>query len=486
MTALVAPVAFVLLTAGEASYQSEALLLVATPSAAEGVLDQSPPYQEPERLVATEVEVVEGRAVAESTADRLRGQGWQVTATDVSEQVEAAPRGFSSAIEVVGTASQPARARQLTTAVVRAYVRYRAGLRQSELERLESQLTERLAAAEAELAELDGATTRSSTRATAVGQVETVAGWLEEVRLLQSVDTSGVEVVSPASTPDAPAGALSPAAAVLLALAGGLLTGCGIAFVIDLVRDAVRTPQEIAALTPAPILVELPRPSGGQRDVLDVLADPTHPLSSAGRALRVRLESLADHAAPASVLMIGAEDDATDVLAGGVALAASCGRAGLRVMLVADVAVDQTLPGFDRSHDGEIPQVRSTAFANVWSTRATTQPDGSAGLLDAYQSKNVLEALVQNYDVVVIVMPATADVVEAVALGRLVEAVVVVPVLDRTPGRYLQQLITTLGNGGVTIAGLVVSRVVRGRTQRRRGRRGSTTPATRAETAARG
>lgn len=480
VASVVAPLAFIALARGGPTYESESFLLVATPNVAEGIVGQPQPYEDPERRVATEIEVIEGQAVGTRAVDRLREQGVDADLEEVTEQVEAVPRGFSSAVAVVGTATDARRAQQITAAVVDSYVAYRSALQQNQLEQLAERLQRRVSNAEDELTaaaqtgqDEDAPGDGSAARDAALGRYDRVAGWLEEVRVRQSVDSSGVQVISPASTPAEPLAAMPAVVAGLLAMIGGLLFGCGIALVVDLFRDAVRTAKEAETLTSAPILAELPRPRGDRSALVHAVNDPTNPVAAAGRGLRLRLDTLSDGALPETMVLVGAREDATDVFCAGVTLAASCGRVNLKVALVADPVPDVALPtprpavsNGQVATAGPAPEGLPTALPGVWLAPATTRADGLPGLFDAFEPKAALAALGNDFHVVVVVVPPTSEVVEAVALGRLCDAVVVVPVLDRTPGRTLERLVTTLEKGGVPIEGLALSRTYRARRTR--------------------
>jgi uncharacterized protein involved in exopolysaccharide biosynthesis len=473
-TLVLAPLAFLAMTFGPAEYRSEASLLIGTDRIVDGVLGQGGGFEEPERRMATEIEIIEGRVVASRAAEQLAETGWDEPAEELAERVEAAPRGFSRAIEIVGRDEDPARARELTDAFVTAYLDYRREGQVAELAQIEEDLVERLADAEGELETLDtqlaAGENVDGTREVALERYQTTATWLEEVRLLQSGVDSGVEVLSAASAPEEQTGEFPVPAAAALSLGGALLLAVGLALLLDLVRDAVRTREEAERLVQAPILAEVTRPAKGPGARARVLADPGSPTMAAARALRLRLEAGADGVMPRRVLVAGGPEDAEDHHLVGAALAAACGRAGRTTLLAADstsqlglTPLPEPAPGDSARRDidhANAPLARLSALPNVWScpvSSGVNEGSGSAGLLDGFTPAQALEELCRDFDVVVLVPPMDADVFELTSLRRLVDAFALVCSLGRTPGRPLRRMVRTLENNDARIDGLVLT-----------------------------
>jgi capsular polysaccharide biosynthesis protein len=474
VAAVLAPLGFLAMTFGPDTYRSEASLLLGTDRAVDSVLGQGGGFEEPERRMATELELFAGQAVAARAAERLTAEGWNESATELSERVEAAPRGFSRAIEVVGTDTDPQRARELTDAFVLAFLDHRAETQATELATIEEDLQERLVAAQEELSELDtqlvAGETVEATREVALTRYQTTAGWLEEVRLLQAAAGSGLEVLSPASVPETASNAVPPVAAGALAVLGAVLLAAGIALLLDLVRDAVRTRQEAERLVPAPVLVEVPRSTKGSSDLPSVLADPAHPTMAAARALRLRFELLNDGQLPGRILIAGGATETDDALLVGAAFAAACGRAGRRALLVADPSPNlrlPALPGPDLDSQQDVrhpdaPIARMTALEGLWSAPAGVPrraADGEIddGLFDGFMVGRALDALDADFDVTVIVAPAGSGVLELSSFRRLVDRFALVCALGQTSGRPLRQLAQSLQHDDATIDGVVLT-----------------------------
>jgi capsular polysaccharide biosynthesis protein len=469
LTLVLAPLAFGALSLGAEEYESEASLLLGTNRVVDAVLGQGGAFEEPERRMATELEIIRGRVVARGAAERLQEAGWSPAETDpveLAERFEAAPRGFSRAIEFVGTDRSPERARQLTDAFVASYLEYRQGRQARELEAIETDLEERLAIVQEELAGLDD----ELREAAILARYQNTAEWLEEVRLLQANATSGVDVLSEASLPEEPVGALPLAVAVVFTVIGALLLSAGIALVMDLFRDAVRTPAEAERLVPAPVLAHVSQLPSGGAELVDVLSDPGHPVMAAVRGLRLELEGRSGGTMPGRILVTGVVDEAADSLAVGAALAAVSGREGWTTLLVAEPVDDLrigVLPELDPTEGAgrgvanpAAPLARPTSLTNVWTAPAASPADATAstaGLLDGFPIREALDVLARSFDVIVVVPPRTTDVFEVAGLRHFVDVLALVCSLGSTPGRVLRRRVQTLERSEAVIDGVVLT-----------------------------
>lgn len=428
VAAFFGPIAFLVLTDVGGSYQSTGLMQVRQGTVTEGILGQSRSYEEPERRLATELEILGSRAIAQDTAAALAEQGWDVDAEDVSAAVEVAPRGVSSFIEVVGSDVDPDRAQALTAAFIDAYVDYKQQQELGELQRLEQELSMQVADLEADLVALEGpdpAGVVSRERTAALGRIDVLSALLEQVRLRLSVNTSSVEVLAEASAPEQPVATLAPGPAALLSLLGPLLLGYGIAVLLDLVRDPVRTRAEAQALLDAPVLAELDAPP---RDAPADGYDGSARALEAGRLLRLRLRD-ADGAKAATVLVT--TPDAGLLSAAQVAqlLAATAAADNQQVALVG-------LPDQETAAAG--PLVRSVRLSDWLAERS-----GAAG--EPEQVSPVLHVVVVPLDVLAAVIGTSPR-----------EVVVVVCELDRTRARRMRDVAEELRHSMPVRTGVVL------------------------------
>ncbi|WP_432491933.1 hypothetical protein [Kineococcus gypseus] len=457
VTALVAPLAFLALTAGGRSYQSVAVVQVGSRLAA-GVVGLDTPYEDAETLLATEVQFFEGDRVAEAARTALAAEGWSGSAEELSAQVTATGRGLSNLMDVTGTASTPERARQLTDAFVTAYVQTRQDSQRDAVQAVVDDLEAQRDQAEAQLAALDSAPAGAAAerdRASAQSWYDSLTDQIERARLRLSVDTSGVALVSPASAAARTESTGAPLAA-LLSLAGALLVGCGAALVLDMLRDPVRTRAEAQELLAAPVLGVLGAPGAGAGVAGGAAA-------AAARGVRLRLEHLNGGTAPRTVAVTALPSDAADAVRVATSLAAAWGRTGLRVALIADPSAEAVRtaagplpPDGDGGEVGAGLGAAQTSLPGVWLVPSTTS-EARTGFSDHPSPDAVLSALRRSCDVVVLV-DTRPEAPDTAAVASLVDAVLVVCALDVTPSKQVTALTRSLEQYGVRVDGVVLTR----------------------------
>lgn len=440
---LIAPLGYLVLSAGRDTWSSSTVLQVGTSSVAEGILGQSQEYQQPQQRLATELEILQSDAVAERAADLLRDGSVPIDADALAERISARPRGVSTLVEVVGTGPDARSAVDVTTAWSQAYIAYRNEYQRAELERVADDLRTRLAAAETELATLEAATDGAAARqrAAALARYETVTDLLERVRLRLSVDSSGVEILSQPTVPTSPEGPLSAPAAAFVALVAALLLGAGAAVVVDLLRDPVRTRDEAQDVALAEIVGELPRPRRRRRsDPVAAVKERNSPVSLAARSLRLRLEQLTAGRFPDLLVVTSTQSDLRDAEWTAVFLAATFGRADQRALLIADERlVDALRPpdGTRAEEDVRLPDrlvARASDLPGVHVAAILSDADDRPGLLDTRSPTRALRESTGLFDVVVLVEPPREG-LDTVA--PLADAVLVVCTLGETPARQM-------------------------------------------------
>lgn len=467
LTALLAPLAFLLLTAGARTYESTAVVQTGSGLAA-GVVGLDTPYEEPERRLATEIELFESDAVAERARQLLQEEGWTEFPQQLGENVSVSPRGVSNLLDVSGTDTDPERARQLTDAFVTAYVSFRQEVQRDTLEALVEDLEAQREVAEEELAAFDASDDLTQAaereRARAQSAYESLTSRVEAARLRLSVDTSGVALLSPAS-PAEPVEALGTAAAAALSLLGALMVACGMAFLLDLARDPVRTREEARALVPVAPLGELPRTRGARRGSMAALTDPSGPAAAGARTVRLRLEQLLG-TTPRTLAVTAVPSDASDAVMVAASLAAEWGRTGLRVALVADpdhglvelLNVPSAPQDQADTDAGPVHHGTATSLRGVRLLPRTTGTDGQAGWLD----RGSPTAASGTFDVTILVNAGSGG-MDTVADSSVTDATVVVCAVGRTPARRLESLLGTLGFYGVQVQGMVLTHRKAGR-----------------------
>lgn len=424
------PLAFLYLTSLPPVYESRAVLEVGTGSLSETLLGVSRPYEEPVRRVASIADVVTSRPVTELASGYLRAQGRE------PGRVQAEPRRASDYIDITATGPAPVEANAITNAYVTAFFEQRRLAQEAELEELEDGLVDRQEAAERQLAATEADTPE---QAAAVENVESTARLLQTVRLRQEVPPTGVDLLSTASTPLRPSNELSPILAMLLSLVGVFFVASGITLLLELIRDAVRTRDEVERLTQAPVLGEIVGAGRGAGSPADQRRDDGR------RTARLGLLARSGGTLPSSVLITSLPDDVGDGLVAAVALAEGCAESGQRVVLVADVpsGASTSLIPADRPsgerirHDQELSPVPLQGRTFSWCP--ATSVDGRRGLLDLQVPKRAMDDLLARFDLVILA-PGTPG-VEPTDVAYLTAATVVVCSIGRTHGRHFARFL---------------------------------------------
>lgn len=462
-----AAVVFGLLTSRPLQYRSEAVIEVTFTSTVEQVLGQQRAYEEPQRRVTTEADLVTSRPVAELAAERLTADGRPSTASELQGRTEATPRVSSNLVEVAATDSTPDGAQAVARAVVESYLAYRSGVETEELEALESNLrTAR------EDTRLELANTPAGERDAVSARIRSIDQLLDTLRVRRSVDSSTQVLRAEASLPQQPSNGLGTRAALVLALVAGSLLALALVLAREWLQDRVRTRQEVEELTGAPVLGVLRRPRAGQQSRAGVDAGHAPPPSDDERSVRLGLARHFGGRLPATVLLASLPSDARPCLAAARSLAASCAATGQSVLLVSDPLEDERPPSTDELSTGRPDALvrRPVALAGVHEAAATSTR-ASAGLFDQASPAQALLDVAEAFDLVVIAAPG-GNGVDAIDVGPLVGATVPVCALDRTRAKGFRQLVRGLASGGAVVPGVVVTDAGGPRSRLRRPRTG--------------
>ena len=444
-------------------YRSIAVLEVGSTNLSDTLLGQTPGYVDPVRRVATESDVVTSAPVAARALEALEEDGRLDEDGDLPGTVSAAPRATSNYIDVVSSASTPADAKAMADAYALSYLEHRLEKVRGESEVLEVRLTAGLEEAQRDVARLEAADGADSAELTAAQEsVERTQELLQNLRFLRSVNGSDVSLAFPGGLPTEPLNDQGLAESIGISLLGAILLGLGVIFLLELLQDTVRSPEEAERLTATPVLGVVNRSTGGPtsaaRSVAAASAD-RHP-AAPGAGLRLGVLARSGGAMPGSVLVAGLPDDAADVALVASTLAAACADSGQEVLLVSDVAPGATArsdlttgPTEVGSDHHQVAVVRPAGTAVSWCP--LTGGDGLQGLLDVPFPKNALVQLTSSFDLVVIASGTTG--VRPTDLTHLTEETIVVCSFGRTSSRSLVDLLGAFEHRGTAVLGLVAT-----------------------------
>jgi tyrosine-protein kinase len=439
---LTAGAAFGLSQIQEKRYSATAALVFGDPNSISNLLNQkSSSNADPERQAATTVELVAARDVVNRTARKLKR-----SPNDVASAVEVQGKGVSNVVSVTASDPDPGGAAQLANTYVTQYIELRREADQADLDAAQSALNDKLDAIP------------SSQRDTGIGKL--LQERLDELEVQGPIDTGAVRVAERAFAPESPS---SPNVQLNVALGGliGLLLGLGIATLRERVDNRLLEPEEQSEAFGLPILAALPRGRA--------LEGATETF----RGLQARIEHF-DYGREIRVVMVtsSSQNEGTSSVAWHLACAAAL-AADHRVLLIEadmrhpEMAATRGLsarPGLAQVVAGERslpesvqkPDVGNGAAGAVDNlpdvlTAGVSPRDSSDGgpyeMLDTRAMVDVLRAVDDQYDYVVIDTPPLGQVADAIPLVSHVDGVLVVSArgkATRTAAESLRDLLRAL------------------------------------------
>lgn len=414
---------------------------------------------DPAREAATNVSLVSLDVVADRTADEVAG----VTGSDVGDQVEVTAEGVSDLVSVTASDPNPRLAATLANTFANEYVEFRR-----EADRKKIHEARRLV--ENELAQLKAQDADDAKQSS-------LRKRLEELTVLESLQTGNAEVVQEAAPPDVPS---SPnlTTNTVLAAAVGLMLGVALALLVDRIDRRVREPDEIGEILDRPVLGVVPSSDAIPREGSDVDKLPPGVFESF-RMIRANLRYFNASSEIRSIVVTSAESgDGKTTVAWN--LAAAGVSAGANVVLVeADLrrpalqdrlrrrsgpGLSHVLAGATRLDDA-VAQVPITGsgddgnFRSVDVIFAGAIPPNPTDLMESQRMDELLRSLVIRYDAVYIDTPPVSVVSDAIPLLTKVDGVLVVSRLNQTTRDGLARLAGQLDNVKARTLGVVVNAV---------------------------
>ncbi len=308
---------------------------------------------------------------------------------------------------------------------------------------------------------------------------------LKEAGVTAGLRSNNIRQVDIARTPGAPAEPNIPRN-LGFALALGLTSGIGLAFLLEGIDNTVRTPEQAQAISGLPSLGMIPlgsriasetNPTGlsvaTSKEAVELItiARPQSQMSESYRALRTSLLLTSLGAPPKTILITSAlpqEGKTTTSINTATVLA----QKGTRVLLIdADLrrpSIHKTLgmgPRIGLSNvltGGSTVQqatVRSSVLPNLFILPAGTPPPNPAELLASSQMMDMLAELRDQYDHIIVDTPPTLSVTDAVVLSTRADAVVLVIRSGQTTKPALRRSRDILAQVNARVAGVLLNAV---------------------------
>ena len=309
---------------------------------------------------------------------------------------------------------------------------------------------------------------------------------LKEAGVTAGLRSNNFRIVDVARVPTSPSGP-NLLRNLGFALALGLSTGIGLAFLLESMDNTVRTPEQAQTISALPSLGMIPLGSRSTREMsgnqklalasskeaveLVTQSRPRSQMAESYRALRTSL-LLTFAGGPPTVILITSALPEEGKTTTSVNCAIVLAQKGTRVLLIdADlrrpsihktlgmgpkIGLSNVLTGAATLQQAIIP---STILPELFILPAGTPPPNPAELLASAKMKNVLAELRKQYDHIVIDSPPTLSVTDAVVMSTDADAVVLVIRPGHTTKPALRRARDILLQVNARVCGVLVNAV---------------------------
>ena len=309
---------------------------------------------------------------------------------------------------------------------------------------------------------------------------------LKEAGVTAGLRSNNFRIVDTARLPTVPSEPNLPRN-VAFALALGVTTGVGLAFLLEGMDNTVRTPEQAQAISALPSLGMIPLGSrsstefpsrqrlslAASKEAVELVTQsrPKSQMAESYRSLRTSL-LLTSVGRPPKVILVTSALPQEGKTTTSINLAIVLAQKGTRVLLIdSDLrrpSIHKTLGMGPRSGlsnvltgNIELEQaiIRSTILPNLFLLPAGTPPPNPAELLVSSKTKDVLAQLGKEYDHIVIDTPPTLSVTDAVVISTVADRVVLVIRSGQTTKQALRRARDLLLQVNARVCGVLMNAV---------------------------
>jgi polysaccharide biosynthesis transport protein len=416
---------------------------------------------DPVRNVDTQTAVLESKALQQAAKARLGHQ------PDISISANGAT---SEVVSVSARSTNARRAARDVNGYVAAYLDF-------QLKQSREQLAQAVEPIEAKISEIE-----QSIRALPVASPELAPAEQEQAFLEQQLDqlkvsanlnqAGGTQVLANADVPTRPV-LPQPVRDATIALVLGLFLGIGLAFLREYLDDTITSREDLERVAAAlPMLGEIPpvpRWRDRKKPYLVTLDEPNSPAAEGYRTLRTLIQFLGAER-PLKTIQVTSPsegDGKTTTLAN---LAVEFARAGLSVTIVCcDLRQPRIHEFFGLANEvgltslllGETSALdalrRVPGEANIVVLSAGPPSPVSCELLSSERMREVLAAIEEGSDVVLVDSPAVLPVSDALIVSGMVDATLLVAMTNASSSRRVHRSIELLRQVHAPLVGTVLN-----------------------------
>jgi non-specific protein-tyrosine kinase len=298
---------------------------------------------------------------------------------------------------------------------------------------------------------------------------------LENIRLAEANALDRITVVEPATPPERPVRPRVLMNTLLAMIVGGMI-GLGAAYLVEYLDDTIKTPDDIARLTPVSTLGIIARTKGTDEGVI-TLENPRSPVAEAYRTIRTGIQ-FASVDRPIRTLVVTSAGPGEGKSTTAANLAVVMAQAGKRVVLVdADLRKPTQhrrwrLPNtvgltgallMDSISENLDYLLSPTQVENLWVLTSGQLPHNPSELLGSHKLQQLIEQLLKTHDILLFDSPPALAVTDPVVLGRNMDGVLIVVDAGATREPALVHVLTEMEKVNAHVVGIILNRYRRGR-----------------------
>jgi capsular exopolysaccharide synthesis family protein len=277
----------------------------------------------------------------------------------------------------------------------------------------------------------------------------------------------GTNLISIVDRGEAPAAPYSPRLLVnlLMGLVLGLLAGIGMALLLEMMNDTVKTLEDVGKKLSLACIGVIPKVSSKSSFIED-LKLPTSAVSEAYSAAIGTLRFSTESGAPKH-LLISSTQPGEGKSSTALALAQNYARLGKRLLLI---DADMRNPTFkaENNEQGLTPlltgeqaireHVAPTQFPNLWLMPCGPLPPNAADLLAGGRFKEILDEASEHYDLVIVDGPPVLGLADSPALAAFCSGTLVVVEAGRTRTPAIRAAINRLIDSNAHVVGVLLTK----------------------------